>query len=129
MAKSVSVTINGKMYASRSAAAKELVAGGMSLKETAITVGMKYQTVYAVTKGATKVTKRVSKYRAVRLAKSGKLTAGAIAKKVNMPATTLRDMLKRMGISAKQIEKKVKNPVVDAPIAAEAAPVTETPAA
>jgi DNA-binding phage protein len=107
--KNVTVTINGVEYASRCAAAKAMVADGNPLAEVAKAVGMTYQTVYAVTKGADKVAVRRNKYRAVRLATSKReYTLAEIARKVDMKPTTLRDMLKRKGVVPTGVKAKQK---------------------
>ena len=107
--KNVTVTIDGVDYGSRCAAAKALVTAGKPLAEVAKAVGMKYQTVYAVTKGADKVAVRRNKYRAVRLATSKReYTLADIARKVGMKPTTLRDMLKRKGVVPTGVKAKTK---------------------
>lgn len=95
----VSVTVEGTVYPSRCAAAKALVSAGKTISEAAKISGMTYQTVYAVTKGADKVSVRKNKYRALRLAQSKREhSVSSIAKKVGIAPTTLRDLLKKKGI-------------------------------
>lgn len=89
-----SVTIEGIEYKSRSEAAKVLIDSGVSLAETAKKVGMTYQTVYAVTKGADKVAQRRIKYRAIKLGTSGKYSESMIAETVGMPAKDVRALMK-----------------------------------
>lgn len=122
--KNVTVTIDGVDYGSRCAAAKALVTAGKPLAEVAKAVGMKYQTVYAVTKGADKVAVRRNKYRAIRLATSKReYTLAEIARKVDMKPTTLRDMLKRKGVVPTGVKAKVKNaPAVVVPVVVVDAP-------
>ena len=130
----ISVTIEGVEYPSRTHAAKALVASGKTLKETTDALNkdgmqMTYQTVYAVTKGAEKVAVRRVKYRVLNLGRSGRRTAGEIAKKVGVSTSKVVAMLKKENIAivtkeardkAKAESKAPKTPVVETP-----APVVE----
>lgn len=100
----VSVTIDGVGYPSRTQAAKALVAAGKTLKEAAKALEdagapMTYQTIYANTAGADKVAVRRQRYRILNLGKSGRRTAGEIAKKVGVSTSKVVAMLKKEGIA------------------------------
>jgi len=131
---SKSLTIDGVQYKSRTEAAKALVAAGKTLSEAAEATGMTYQTVYANTKGAEKVATRRAKYRVLAMGKSGKRTAGEIAKKCGLSASKVVAILKGAKITvvtkeAKDAAKKAAKPAKapKAPKAVEAPAVTETP--
>ena len=94
-----SVTIDEVVYDSRSDAAKALVAAGKPLAEVAKTVGMKYQTVYAVTKGAEKVAARRVNYRSISLAKTGRYTAHQISERVGISKAVLNKVLSDAGLT------------------------------
>lgn len=101
-----SVTIEGVQYTSRTAAAKALVAAGKTLAEAATATGMTYQTVYANTKGAEKVGTRRTKYRVLAMGKTGKRTAGEIAKKCGLSPSKVVAILKGAKITVLTQEAK-----------------------
>jgi hypothetical protein len=115
-----SVTIDGVEYKSRSAAAKELINAGVSLSETAAKVGMTYQTVYAVTKGADKVAQRRIKYRAIKLGTSGKYSESMIAETVGMDQKEVRALMKanEINLPTKADLNKMAKEEEPAPVAA-----------
>jgi len=105
----LAVTVDGVEYVSRTACAKALVAAGKSLSEAASLSGMTYQTVYSVTKGAEKVAGRRANYRIVDLGKSGKRSAGEIAKKVGVSTSKVVAILKKAGVAVVSKEAVEKN--------------------
>jgi len=95
----MSFSIHGVIFASRTAAAKEMVSKGMSIADSARMSGLTYQTVYVNTVGVEKTAKRLAKYRAVRLASSSRnYTLTDIASKVGMPKSTVSDMIRRANL-------------------------------
>jgi len=102
------VTIDGVGYASRTAAAVALVAGGMGLKEAAAKVGLTYQTVYANTTGLEKVKIRRAHYRILSLGRKGRRTAGEIAKKVGMTTSRVVALLRKNSIPVVTLESRDK---------------------
>ena len=95
----MSFSIRGVKFASRTAAAQEMVANGMSITDSARMSGLTYQTVYVNTVGVEKTAKRLAKYRAIRLAKSSRnLSLAEIARKVGMPKSTVSDMVRRSNV-------------------------------
>lgn len=100
------VTIDGVKYESRTAAAKALVAAGKTLAEAAEATGMTYQTVYANTKGAEKVSKRRANYRVLAMGRRGKKTPGEIAKKTGLTVSAVVALLKKHSIAIVTKENK-----------------------
>ena len=93
------IVIEGVEYKSLTAAAKAMVAAGKSLAEAAEATGLAYQTVYANTKGAGKVSARRAKYRVLAMGKSGKRTASEIAKKAGLTTSAVVAILKKNSIA------------------------------
>jgi transposase len=97
--KAQQVTVEGKIYSSRCSAAKELVQEGKAIKDIAKMLGISYATVYSVTKGSCITKKRLSKYRAVKLAKSKRsYTKAEIGRRCGIKSSTLHDMFKKLNI-------------------------------
>lgn len=94
-----SVVIEGVTYESRTAAAKALVANGVSLAEASRLTGMTYQTVYANTKGADKAAARRITYRILGLGESGRHAASEIAKRSGVSTSKVVSLLKKHNIS------------------------------
>jgi len=105
-------THDGKEYASKTACAKELVEGGMSVKVAAATVGIAYQTVYVnVPKqfggGKENRVRQLSKRRAKKLANSPrKYSQKEIAKRTGLGKDTVRKIFKSV---VGNIEKPTNN--------------------
>jgi len=111
---------DGKDYASKTACAVELVAGGMSIKEAAVTVGCSYQTVYVnVSKefGGGKETrlKQIAKRQAKKLAMSKrKYTKSEIARRTGLGEKTVRKIFNQIVGNVPAIKKSVsvEQPIV-----------------
>lgn len=99
MSKVKSITIEGVKYDSKVKAAKALVAAGKSISETAEITGIKYQSVYAYTKGNDKTQARRARYRILALGKTGKRSPGDIAKRLNVSVPMVIALLKKNGIA------------------------------
>jgi DNA-binding CsgD family transcriptional regulator len=120
-----SVTIEGVEYKSRTAAAVAMVAAGKTLTEAAEALGMTYQTVYANTKGATKVGARRAMYRVLALGKSGRRTASEIAKKTNLSVSKVVALLKKNQIAIVSKETRAAAKALKSGKAPRAPKVTE----
>ena len=111
-----SVTINGTEYESRSAAARALVTAGQTISQVVKALEeagspMKYQTVYAVTKGADKVVERRAKYRVRNLAKTGRYSQGMLSERVGISKGIVAKILNDEGITvptAKELAQQAK---------------------
>lgn len=99
-----SVTLNGTEYASSVKAAQDLFADGKTVSEITKILNeagssITYQSVYAYTAGAEKTAARRAKYRILSLGKSGRKTAGDIAKRTGVSTSKVVATLKKAGIA------------------------------
>lgn len=93
----MSIKIGNKTYASRSAAAKDLVASGKSLSEVAELTNLTYPTVHSVTVGSERVAQYRMRRRIVNL--SHDYSPKDISDKVGIGVPEVKNILKEAGVS------------------------------
>jgi len=105
------ITINGVKYSSSVKAAQALFSvGGTTpthVHKTLIESGsdITYSSVYAFTAGMEQTNIRRNKYRILNMGKTGRKTAGDIAKKTGLTTSKVISILKKAGISIKSKEE------------------------
>ena len=108
----MSYEYQGKVFASKTACAKELVEGGLSVKVAAASVGIAYQTVYVNTVGKKNRIRQMAKRRAKKLASSGRnYSQKEIAKRTGLGKDTVRSIFKNVVGNAPAVVKE--SPVAD----------------